>query len=271
MVLSVWNPEMTEITRCPECGTRFKVTDAQLAAHEGLVRCGHCHDIFDARKHLHDDEPSPQLSLPIDPIPQDGGIDLTPIPDVPELEEEPRTLAQQVQFIEELTDEVPEKTRRQTSWGGVAIATALIVMLLGQSVYYFRVELGSRLPGLRPLLEQYCQLLSCTVTLPKKIELMVLESSDLESDPAQNNIVILHALVHNRAQFAQTYPSLELTLTDLQDQTIARRLIHPAEYLKTGTDEKLGLPANRDLDIRLRMDTTDLKPSGYRLFLFYPQ
>ena len=262
---------MSDITRCPECGTRFNVSVAQLAAHDGLVRCGHCHDIFDARKHLHDEEPSPQLSLPIEHFPQQGGFDLSPIPDVPELEEEPRTLAQQVQFIEELTDEVPEKPPRKTNWTGVFIATALTVMVLAQSAYYFRVELGSRLPGLKPLLVQYCELLSCTVTLPKKIDLMVLESSELESDPAQSNIIILHALVHNRALFAQTYPSLELTLTDMQDQAIARRLFHPEEYLKAGTDEKLGVPANRDLDIRLRMDTTDLKPSGYRLFLFYPQ
>ncbi|MBI4807460.1 MAG: DUF3426 domain-containing protein [Nitrosomonadales bacterium] len=262
---------MTDITRCPECGTRFKVTDAQLDAHDGLVRCGHCHDIFDARKYLHDDEPSPQLSLPIDPIPQPGGYDLTPIPDVPELEEEPRTLAQQVQFIEELTDEVPEASARKISWTGVLIAASLALMLLGQAAYHFRVELGARLPGLKPLLTQYCELLACTVTLPQKIDLMVLESSELESDPAQNNIVILHALIHNRALFAQTYPSLELTLTDMQDQAIARRVFHPGDYLKTGTDEKQGASANRDLDIRLRLDTTDLKPSGYRLFLFYPK
>lgn len=262
---------MSDITRCPECGTRFNVSVAQLAAHDGMVRCGRCHDIFDARKNLNDDEPSPQLSLPIENFPQQGGFDLSPIPDVPELEEEPRTLAQQVQFIEELTDEVSEKAPRKTNWTGVAIATALTVMVLAQSAYYFRVELGSRLPGLKPLLAQYCELLSCTVTLPKKIDLMVLESSELESDPAQSNIIILHALVHNRALFAQTYPSLELTLTDMQDQAIARCVFHPVDYLKKGTDEKIGIPANRDLDIRLRMDTTDLKPSGYRLFLFYPQ
>ncbi len=80
----------------------------------------------------------------------------------------------------------------------------------------------------------------------------------------------MHALIHNRAPYAQAYPSLELTLTDLQDQAVARRVFRPADYLKKGEDEKLGLPANRDLDIKLRLDTTDLKPSGYRLFLFYP-
>lgn len=261
---------MNGITRCPECGTRFKVTDAQLDAHEGLVRCGHCHGIFDARKQLQSDEPSPQLSLPIEPMPQQGGIDLTPV-HVPQLEEEPRTLAQQVQFIEELTDEVPEKTPRQIGWSGVLIVSALALALLAQSAYYYRTEVAARLPGLKPLLEQYCELLSCTVGLPKKIDLMVLESSELESDPAQPNVITLHALLHNRAQYAQAYPSLELTLTDMQDQPVARRLFHPADYLKKEADHHGGIPANRDLDVRLRMDTTELKPSGYRLFLFYPQ
>lgn len=259
---------MTEITRCPDCGTRFKVTDAQLDAHDGLVRCGHCHEVFNAREHLHDDTPSPQLSLPIEL----DESDLAPLPDVPELKEEPKTtLAQQVQFVEELTDEVPETPSRKPGWVGTLIALALTLMLLAQATYYFRVELGARLPGLKPLLAQYCELLSCSVPLPKKIELMVLESSELESDPAQSNIVVLHALVHNRAPFAQTYPSLELTLTDMQDQAIARRVFQPVNYLKAATEEKQGIPANRDLDIKLHLDTTDLKPSGYRLFLFYPQ
>jgi hypothetical protein len=41
--------------------------------------------------------------------------------------------------------------------------------------------------------------------------------------------------------------------------------------MKVKDAEKLGVPPNRDLDIKLYLDTTDLKPSGYRLFLFYPK
>lgn len=261
---------MTEITQCPECRTRFKVTDAQLDAHDGLVRCGHCHDVFNAREHLQDDEPSPQLSLPIDIESPANQPDLAPIPVVREPREEPTTLAQQVQFVEELTDEVPELPRRKISWTGIVIALILSLALLAQAAYHFRVELAARLPGLKPLLTQYCELLACTVALPQEAELIVIESSELESDPGHSNIVTLHVLVHNRAPYAQAYPSLELTLTDLQDQTVARRVFRAADYLKAGTGDHPGVPANRDLDIRLRLDTTDLKPSGYRLFLFYP-
>jgi predicted Zn finger-like uncharacterized protein len=43
---------MSLITRCPACGTMFKVVPDQLKISEGWVRCGHCSEIFDASAHL---------------------------------------------------------------------------------------------------------------------------------------------------------------------------------------------------------------------------
>jgi predicted Zn finger-like uncharacterized protein len=43
---------MSLITRCPSCGTMFKVVPDQLKISEGWVRCGHCADVFDAGAHL---------------------------------------------------------------------------------------------------------------------------------------------------------------------------------------------------------------------------
>src|SRR5438105_7305155 len=43
---------MSLITRCPACGTMFKVVPDQLRISEGWVRCGHCAEIFDAAAHL---------------------------------------------------------------------------------------------------------------------------------------------------------------------------------------------------------------------------
>jgi predicted Zn finger-like uncharacterized protein len=39
---------MSFITRCPACGTAFKVVSDQLKISEGWVRCGHCAQVFDA-------------------------------------------------------------------------------------------------------------------------------------------------------------------------------------------------------------------------------
>lgn len=43
---------MSQITRCPSCGTTFKVVADQLRISEGWVRCGQCKEVFDAAAHL---------------------------------------------------------------------------------------------------------------------------------------------------------------------------------------------------------------------------
>lgn len=43
---------MSQITRCPQCQTRFKVVDDQLRISDGWVRCGKCKAVFDALTHL---------------------------------------------------------------------------------------------------------------------------------------------------------------------------------------------------------------------------
>ncbi|WP_241117528.1 zinc-ribbon domain-containing protein, partial [Achromobacter xylosoxidans] len=40
---------MALTTRCPQCGTSFKVVPDQLRVRNGLVRCGACATVFDGR------------------------------------------------------------------------------------------------------------------------------------------------------------------------------------------------------------------------------
>jgi len=44
------------ITRCPNCSTQFRVTENQLAAAGGRVRCGACLTVFEGTEHLILDE-----------------------------------------------------------------------------------------------------------------------------------------------------------------------------------------------------------------------
>lgn len=283
----------SSVTQCPECATRFRVSAEQLEAHDGIVRCGRCNAVFNASEHLHDGEPSPQLSLPIatpgdeiatpeDEVPvAEHSIDLSGLdeitadeiaaPTAEAVSDEP-TLAQQIAFHDEApATEISEPASKSRRWPWLIGSLLLLLALSAQALYFYRVEIAAQLPGLKPALTSYCGLLKCTIPLPKKAELMSIESSDLEADPLQANVITLSALLHNRAPHTQAFPSLELSLTDMQDKVVARRTFAPAEYLKAGEDEKLGLAANREMSIKLRLDTTDLKPSGYKLFLFYPK
>jgi predicted Zn finger-like uncharacterized protein len=55
------------ITRCPGCGTAFRVTSDQLKARQGQVRCGRCGNGFNALTELSDGAPAPVAPPVIDP------------------------------------------------------------------------------------------------------------------------------------------------------------------------------------------------------------
>ncbi len=41
------------ITRCPSCQQAYRLNDTQLSAKDGLVRCGFCQNVFNAKEHLY--------------------------------------------------------------------------------------------------------------------------------------------------------------------------------------------------------------------------
>lgn len=164
----------------------------------------------------------------------------------------------------------PVSVRRRT-WTWAIGVFILAVLLLAQSVYFFRVSLAAHLPALKPALVRYCQLLNCSVPLPQKSEWVSIESSGLTAEPTHENQITLNALLRNRAGYSIAFPVLALTLNDSQDLPLARRLFLPASYLPADESEQMGLLANHEVSIKLRLNTTDLKPAGYRLELFYSQ
>lgn len=305
---------MDGTTLCPHCNTRFRIAGEQIEAHQGMVRCGHCMQAFDARPGFIPDQPDPQLELPIldqvMPSPERPEEQAKPEPEVvpaqdesspaeapqvelpvASVEPEPPAMLDFSQPLAPAGDVAPETPSlviapatgvmeeeeeahaepRKRRWPWVVGSTLLTFLLLAQAVYFFRVELAARLPGLKPALVAYCKPLDCTVPLPQDASLMSIESSELEADPVHANQITLVALLRNRATHAQAFPSLELTLNDTQDKVLARRVFRPADYLPATESETAGLRPNRELNIRLKLDTTDLRPTGYRLALFYPQ
>ena len=265
----------TGTTLCPHCGTRFRIAKEQLEAHHGMVRCGNCHQAFDTRPYFAPEEIDPQLELPIldeaESLFEKPSSD-NPGPAMPSsaiaTDQQAVSSSEQAVSIPE-TYEVEFLSKPSSRLWTVAVFP-LLLLLLAQAVFLFRVELAARIPGLKPGLVRYCQVLRCVVPLPQKAGLMSIESSELKDDPAHRNQIILVALLRNRASYAQAFPNLELTLTDLQDNALARRIFRPADYLPAAQNITVGFPASQELGIRLRLDTTDLKPVGYRLVLYFP-
>jgi predicted Zn finger-like uncharacterized protein len=154
---------------------------------------------------------------------------------------------------------------------GVAIAAMLLLVLAAvlQAIYAFRTEIAAAVPELRPGLERACAAIGCRVAYPKQPQHLSIEGSDLSvPDAAKPGLIVLSATIRNRAPHAVAYPSIELTLTNAQDQTVARRVFPPSDY--AGHAAAGALAAGAEAAVKLDIDTGELRASGYRLFLFYP-
>lgn len=260
---------MSLTTRCPSCGTAFRVLPAQLSARGGKVRCGKCGHVFDGVHALvaegpaqgqsaavPDSEPSPQLGL------FEAARRLPPLPGAGEAANED---ARVPEFLDE-----PPPPRRQIGWLLGALLT--LAVLLGQGVFHFRTEIAALLPESRPYLATACARLGCEIRLPRRPKQMAIESSDLQAEGRGDNVIVLNAVLRNQAPFAQEYPSLELTLTDERDEAVARRILAPADYLGRAGAEVLarGIGPGADAVLRVHIDTSGLRAIGYRMYLFFP-
>jgi hypothetical protein len=126
------------------------------------------------------------------------------------------------------------------------------------------------LPESKPALQAMCEIAGCELPLPRKVDLVAIETSDLHPDASNPAHLQLVATLKNRAPFAQEYPHLELTLTDTADKALLRRVLAPADYLSKNKPLAAGFSPASDLAISLTLEVKDLAAVGYRLYVFYP-
>jgi predicted Zn finger-like uncharacterized protein len=281
------------VTRCPQCATAFRAGEEQLAARGGLVRCGKCAAVFDGVAHRVEDtaptEPSPQLRLfeagaapgaPSATTAQSAQAAASASPAAPATRvaaaarsaAAARGAAAQAaedplpEFLEE---EVP-RARFTALWALAALLA--FAALLAQLALYKRTELATLVPQTRPHLAEACRLLGCELRLPRRPDLLSLESSDLQADTRREGLIVLNAVIRNRAPFAQEHPALELTLTDAADKPVLRRVLQPADYLSAPARATLaqGIAAGGESVLRVHFDTRGVRATGYRVYLFYP-
>jgi len=291
---------MSLITTCPACATSFYVTQDQLAAHHGDVRCGKCQHVFNARNKVTELAPPPETIL---------DFDEEQIPDVDELEiiEEP-SVAPVFQILETPTEPVTTKPEPVTSmieepvpvFSQPAMSTPkapadnaqrfsfsnktkpkshpmlfaslsalLILAAMAQTAYFQRTPLSIRFPPFKPYLVKACQVIGCEVSLPKHIDQITIDDSDIQEDADHEGLIHLSATVINNASYAQEYPLLELSLTDINDKPILRRAFQPSEYLPIGTNVSSGIGAGEELHIKLNLTASGEPVAGYRVLVVY--
>lgn len=172
--------------------------------------------------------------------------------------------------------------QRQAFWRGPLVRVLLVLLallLVGLLALQFAVQQRDRLavfqPRLKPALHMVCEMLACNVGPVRQIEAIVIDSSSFNK--VNDSVYRLSFSIKNTAATVVAMPSLEVTLTDTQDQALIRRVLAPAQF---GVASDL-LGASAEFSGALTLQLTPLEASrdagsvsrrivGYRLLAFYP-
>lgn len=271
---------MALVTLCPECSTTFRVTSKQLEAHSGDVRCGQCQHVFNSFSTLITVEES-EISRSAEAntaILNEAQATVETRVGANDFEETSITQADLSYFPKENTaaydheddnfDSKPVKEKLSLRW--TSASCALIFLLIGQIVYFYRVELSVVAPATKPWLVTYCDILNCTVPSPQDISLLSIESSGLYANPTRQTETTMTATIRNYASFPQVLPALKLSLTDKKGESITSRVFNANDYLGDEAEFTQSIAPNNEVNIRLDYDSGELNATGYQLFLLYP-
>jgi predicted Zn finger-like uncharacterized protein len=289
-------------TRCPRCATTFRVTAELLEVADGLVRCGSCDEVFDARSHEVNLEATGSDTPPPGMLNADYIDDLLREPGVaPQGEAEPPSApaapamalpdalpaeaappdALALQILAQAPPQAPlvalpvelggtprrRLTLRVLAWLAMLAAVGLA---LGAQYAWLEREHLAQDPGVRVHLERVCGWLGCQV--PPYHDPRAIRSTELlvRPDPARTGVLLVDAVLENRAPFPQRYPDLELSFTDMQGRPVARRVFAPREYLGAHPAPDALLASREPVRVHLELMDPGEHATSYELRLIEP-
>ena len=227
---------------------------------------------------------------PVAPIFINASSFLTPKSEYPAIEPDA------VDARDDVADEVPgdvssdvsfvRDARRQAFWRKPLVrivlslfALLLICFLALQVIVMQRDSLAALEPSLKPGLLMLCERLACNVGPMRQIEAIVIDSSSFNKVNEAGTYRLSFAL-KNTGAAAVAMPSLEVTLTDTQDQPVLRRVLSPAQFgavngMLAASAEfsgalNLQVAANSTASDVVTVSSAPLRVAGYRLLAFYP-
>lgn len=229
-------------TQCSDCLTIYMVAPELLAQARGSVFCSHCTALFDALRTLTTDLPAGAQRLPS----HESGV---AVPTLTSPVMRPVAVARARNVDSTRDAPTPEFARAHRAppgapgWIWKTGLTLLAPLLLAQVAWGQRNELLQN-PVSRAWIERGCAVLRCTLPLARDADSFILLSRDVRPHPSVPNALIISATLRNDADVTQAFPTVEITLTDLDEQRIAMRRFKPAEYLGDARTLNSGLAAH---------------------------
>ena len=120
------------------------------------------------------------------------------------------------------------------------IVIAGFVLLLGIQVKYFFVQQYAQDATYRKYLILFCHIADCQLAPRQNPFLFTLTNTRIALHPSEPGALRVTVKAVNKAEFAQPYPHLQLTLTDRVGRVVGRRTFPPMLYLPKGIDNVIG-------------------------------
>jgi hypothetical protein len=121
------------------------------------------------------------------------------------------------------------KPRRGSRWLWLAVP-ALTLGLFLQIALADRARLAAD-PVWRPRIIALCDLLRCQVPAWREPAALQIISREIGPHPSAPGVLLVTATFRNDAAFAQAWPQLQLSLTNLDGDSFGLRRFSPREYL----------------------------------------
>jgi predicted Zn finger-like uncharacterized protein len=160
---------------------------------------------------------------------------------------------------------------RSSRAAGVLVALGCVVLvgvLLLQWLLHDRDRIAATDAGARQAMQVMCDVLGCKIAPLRQIESLVIDSSSFAK--VRSDVYRLGFTLKNTAPIALAVPSLELTMTDMQDQALVRRVLSPAELESKSGNIPAGAEWTVSVPVAVKLPSGTERISGYRLLAFYP-
>ncbi len=224
-------------TSCPNCSARYRVTDNQLQAALGRVKCGECGMVFNALQSLK----SFDGVLPTN-------YQLPEVMSPPQANDEP---APELSLHEAMYGHKRNSVAHFAPFFWFIGILLLIVTGIVQAIYYQRYQLIKK-PDFQQQVQTLCELVPCGESGFSSIQQIKLLERNVFTHPVTSNALMVTGSFVNHASFAQKLPNMLVSLFDIKGSLIANRVFEPGEYLQNDKDGKL-LESNKPVQFRLEI------------------
>lgn len=184
---------------CPFCSSQLKISPQQLNSRAGLVRCGHCEDVFNANEHLIPQAPQQSVTAATTP---------------------PQPIAAS-------WEKRPAKSTKNTSY--TFFCSLLLLLLAGQFVYFDNALILNN-KALRPSIDQLSQRFNLNLPYYQNINEIHIIKRQVTVHPYIKAALEFNLIIKNSATVQQSYPDIRLSLTD-NSTTLAQKTFTPQHYL----------------------------------------